>query len=38
MPMLRKSPDPVRAKRRIREALSALKDLGLPREQQSAPP
>jgi len=29
------SPDPVRAKKRIEEALSVLKDLGLPREQQN---
>ena len=35
MPSLKKSPDPVRAKRRIQEALSVLKDLGLPREQQN---
>lgn len=35
MPRLKKSPDPVRAKRRIQEALSILKDLGLPREQQN---
>jgi adenine-specific DNA-methyltransferase len=35
MPSLKKSPDPVRAKRRIQEALSILKDLGLPREQQN---
>jgi len=35
MPSLKKSPDPVRAKRRLREALAILKDLGLPREQQN---
>jgi adenine-specific DNA-methyltransferase len=35
MPSLKKSLDPVRAKRRIQEALSVLKDLGLPREQQN---
>jgi adenine-specific DNA-methyltransferase len=35
MPRLKKSPDPVRAKRRIQEAKSILKDLGLPREQQN---
>lgn len=33
-PLLR-SPDPVRAKKRIKEALGILKDLGLPREQQN---
>lgn len=35
MPSLKKSPDPVRAKRRIQEALLVLRDLGLPREQQN---
>ena len=35
MPSLKKSPDPVRAKRRVQEALSILKVLGLPREQQN---
>jgi len=35
MPKLKKSPDPVRAKKRIQEARSILKDLGLPKEQQN---
>jgi len=35
MPRAKKSGDPVRAKRRIQEALSILKDLGLPRQQQN---
>lgn len=35
MPRLKKSADPVRAKRRMHEALSVLKHLGLPREQQN---
>lgn len=35
MPSLKKSPDPVRAKPRVQEALTALKDLGLPRQQQN---
>ena len=33
--MPKKSPDPVRTKRRIQQALSILKDLGLPRQQQN---
>jgi adenine-specific DNA-methyltransferase len=35
MPSSKKSADPVRAKHRIQEALSILKDLGLPRQQQN---
>jgi hypothetical protein len=35
MPRSKKSADPVRAKRRLQEAISVLKDLGLPREQQN---
>ena len=35
MTTLRKSPDPVRARKRLQEALGILKDLGLPREQQN---
>jgi adenine-specific DNA-methyltransferase len=35
MPSLKKSPDPIRARKRIQEALAILKDLGLPREQQN---
>jgi adenine-specific DNA-methyltransferase len=35
MPKTKRSPDPVRAKRRIQETLSVLKSLGLPREQQN---
>jgi len=32
---LRRYPDPVKAKRRVQEALFVLKELGLPREQQN---
>ncbi len=35
MASLKKSPDPIRGKKRVKEALAALKDLGLPREQQN---
>ncbi len=35
MPSLKKMPDPIRAKKRIQQALSILKDLGLPRQQQN---
>jgi adenine-specific DNA-methyltransferase len=35
MPKTKKSPDPVRAKRRIQEALAILKGLGLPKAQQN---
>jgi adenine-specific DNA-methyltransferase len=36
MPQSKKSPDPVHAKKHVREALAILKALGLPREQQNA--
>lgn len=35
MPSLKKSPSPVAAKRRVQQALTILKELGLPREQQN---
>ena len=35
MPSLKKSPDPIRAKKRLREALQILKALGFPRKQQN---
>lgn len=35
MPAVKKTPDPVRAKRRLKEVVSILKALGLPREQQN---
>lgn len=35
MPRVKKTPDPIRAKRRIRQALAILKELGLPRPQQN---
>ncbi len=35
MPSLKRSPDPIRAKKRRREALAILKALGFPRQQQN---
>jgi adenine-specific DNA-methyltransferase len=35
MPSLKKSPDPIRAKKRVREALAILKALGFPKGQQN---